>query len=183
MDVNSLLAVLSILVALGVAVYTFWASRGSRDQEKNSKEIEKMRYKISAIERMLAADACIIDTVAGALHCLDSRQTALFYLSTMGDDTGCFEEEEVAQLGELQRKLTELGLFSEDKIRRISVQRALAHVDGDFKSLALMQKIEKGELGIRDPEIVDQIEVLKHRLEKLAEYSTVWPGRPGGGEF
>lgn len=183
MDVSAFLAILSIVVAIGAVAYSLWAGRGAQKQDRNAKYIEELKFKLGAIERKLNSDSYIIDTIAGALHSIDNRQTTLLYISTMEDETGCLKEEEAKQFNDLQKKLTELGLFSEDKIRRTSVQRALAHVDGDAKSLVLMSKIDKGELGIRDDEIVGQIDILKKRLEKASENSDVWPGRPGGGEF
>jgi len=183
MDTASIVSLFAILLALCTVVFTFWSSGSSNNNAANSAKISKLEKKLKILEKQVHSDAYVVDTITGALHAVDHRQTILFYMIEESISDEFLFDAEDRQFADLQTRLTELGLFSNDKVRRISAQRSLAHSAGDFKSLELMKKIEKGELGKKDIELADQIKVLKLRLNKLNTTELIWPGRPSGGEF
>ena len=68
--------------------------------------------------------------------------------------------------------------------RRVSAQRSLANLSGDYKTLELMEKIARKQIGIFDPEISDSIRSLRGRIYRGAIVdSSSWTGRPSGGAF
>ncbi|HZQ11897.1 MAG TPA: hypothetical protein VFB31_03720 [Pseudolabrys sp.] len=180
---SDLIAILSVVVAIAAGIYAAvmnWKISGAKDAISR---IDNVESKLKSLHQHIAADTYVIDSIAGALHALTKRQTILYQLASLAITDDFYDREEIKELAAIQKRLTELGLFSQDLIRRISAQRSLAHSYGDFQSLKLMKKIEAGELGVRDKEILDQISILEKRLERMHEHNVIWAGRPGGGAF
>jgi hypothetical protein len=179
---SDLIALLSVVIAIATAVASVWANRSTGRQEFE-RRADAIEYSLQRALDVARADKYIIDIVAGALHAIANRQAVLYQLATRDEEDEFYAGEDNREAGELNKKLTELGLFSQDAVRRISAQRTLAHSYGDQRSLELMRRIERGEVGERDKEILEQIEVLERRLDKPGGQVKRWGGRPGGGEF
>ncbi|MFZ3349350.1 MAG: hypothetical protein WA268_00575 [Xanthobacteraceae bacterium] len=183
MKTSDIIAIFSIVVAIGAVVFAVISAWKFDGAKRLTRHMEDIDFKLKKLFSLIAADSQIIDIIAGALHSLNKRQTILYQLISLSTDDEFYANEEVIELAAIHKRLTELGLFSQDAVRRISAQRSLAHSDGDFQSLYLMKCIEQGKLGYRDPEIKEQILLLEKRLDRLRARQSVWAGRPGGGSF
>ena len=179
---SDLIAMLSVVIAVATAVASVWANRstGRVELEKRASNLEFSQLRAMDL---IKADKYVIDIIAGALHAIANRQAVLYQVATLEREDEFYSGEDNREAAELNKRLTELGLFSQDAVRRISAQRTLAHSYGDFHSLELMKRIERGEVGERDAEILEQVAVLERRLQRPSGQVKRWGGRPGGGEF
>ena len=66
-----------------------------------------------------------------------------------------------------EKHFAELGLFSNDEDRRVSVAQSLANSYGDIETYSLMNELETGQYGQRRPELKPYRVLLGDRLSGL----------------
>lgn len=172
--------IISLLVAVIALIYSL---RKSDDFKRIEKEFENLRTFTNHLEKRLNGEIYVIDAVARALHALNqiSVINSPQLIAAIKNKDVLREAERVAK-ADLDVTLDVLGLFSEDKERRISAQRSLAYGDGDLYTLQIFRKIDRGELGVRDDDIKEATKALEFRL-KERQPKRPWGGRPSGGNF
>ena len=181
-ELKDFLAVLVIVIAL----YIYKMAASDRQSVSDlKKELDDLRRRVDWLGKKQNEDFFVVDLIAGIAKNLHKR---ILLVTTRSDDfsvrrncnnVDVFEIEATSLLSEYQKFQTELGLFSATEDRRLSALRSLANLDGDLGSLELMQRIEKGEVGRRDGEIVEDIKTLIARLKAAVRIDEISVQRTG----
>ncbi len=180
MELSDALGFSSLILAAIAGIFTL---NSKRESSLLAKKVDKLATELENQKRRQKNEVHITDCIAGALHELNKKSINNFlYTASISPDSFYQDKEHEISLA-LDKELTELGLFSEDKDRRVSAQRSIAHHLGDPNSLFLFQLILSGEIGNLDSELSANNEVLRKRLGMDKWNASAWTGRPSGGNF
>ncbi len=184
MSVSDLVAILAVIVGILAIVMTLIHQHKYTEKlDALDKNFTHLKEHINNLDLKQSSQAWVDDTIAEALHCLSRRQAILANGLFSGTHHNLLETIDQEEVDTFEQLAAELGLFSESKERRVSAQRTLAVGIGDSRSLTLLKLIESGTAGRRDQEIVENINRLKTRLNKLGETESNRKGRIGKGSF
>ena len=157
-------AALALVITTFFAIYSLGIIESNRKLKKRTKKLEKTLAELMKAKR---STYYLSDTLASATNALYQFccVNAASWISPTSNSAILLKEQNEAEFA-ANKALTELGLFSENSQRGLSVLRSLVHEYGERDTLLLMRNIRDVWVGDPEPHLVDAIDQLEQRLMK-----------------